>query len=180
MIVKKGNKWLVKDSSGKKILGTHDTKEKAIKQLAAVEISKKERAKESTMENTEHYYKLKCAELSEIKKNLEYKLKALNETLASGAVAAPPQAQQGMQVPAKKPISPKQAIEAPVKTHFGVAHAGYAAEAQEDVLKTYSDNPETEETESAKDASWQSVNSAISNYMKSQVEKLKQAQRANG
>lgn len=43
MIVKKGNKWEVRDSSGKQLLGTHSTKNDAIKQLAAVEISKKER-----------------------------------------------------------------------------------------------------------------------------------------
>jgi predicted nucleotidyltransferase len=43
MIVKRGDKWEVRDSSGKKILGTHETKQDAVKQLAAVEISKKER-----------------------------------------------------------------------------------------------------------------------------------------
>lgn len=43
MIVKHGNKWQVKDSSGKKILGTHETKQEAIDQLAAIEISKKKR-----------------------------------------------------------------------------------------------------------------------------------------
>lgn len=39
-IVKSGNKWLVKDSKGKKTLGTHPTREKAIAQLRAIEISK--------------------------------------------------------------------------------------------------------------------------------------------
>jgi predicted nucleotidyltransferase len=43
MIVKQGNKWQVKDSSGKKVLGTHTTKQEAIDQLAAIEISKKKR-----------------------------------------------------------------------------------------------------------------------------------------
>lgn len=42
MIVHKGNKWVVMDSSGKKVLGTHPSKEKAAKQLSAIEISKKE------------------------------------------------------------------------------------------------------------------------------------------
>lgn len=46
MIIKKNNKWVVTDSSGKKVLGTHSSKEKATKQLAAIEISKKEREKE--------------------------------------------------------------------------------------------------------------------------------------
>lgn len=43
MIVKHGNKWEVRDSSGKELLGTHTTKEQATKQLAAIEISKKKR-----------------------------------------------------------------------------------------------------------------------------------------
>jgi hypothetical protein len=43
MIVKRGNKWEVRDSSGEKLLGTHSTKEEATDQLAAIEISKKER-----------------------------------------------------------------------------------------------------------------------------------------
>jgi hypothetical protein len=38
-----GDKWQVLDSTGKKVLGTHDTKSDAIKQLSAIEISKKER-----------------------------------------------------------------------------------------------------------------------------------------
>jgi hypothetical protein len=190
MIVKKGNKWLVKDSSGKKILGTHDTKEKAIKQLAAVEISKKERSKEETMENTEHYYKLKCAELNEMKKKLQAQLDALNEQLTAAGVpgqgqgqgqqTVPQQSAQGQQAKQKKPMSPKKAIESPIKTHHGISQVGFGAEAQEDVLKSYSDNPSTEEKEEAKDASWQSVNTAISNYMQSQLEKLKQSQRMNG
>ncbi len=37
-----GSKWYVLDSSGKKVLGKHSTKEKAVKQLSAIEISKKE------------------------------------------------------------------------------------------------------------------------------------------
>lgn len=44
-IEKHGSKWLVKDSKGKKTLGTHPTKEKAIKQLQAIEISKKKAGK---------------------------------------------------------------------------------------------------------------------------------------
>ena len=39
-IEKRGNKWVVLDSSGEKVLGTHETEEKAKKQLAAIEISK--------------------------------------------------------------------------------------------------------------------------------------------
>ena len=45
MIVKQGNSYVVKDSSGKKTLGTHPTKEKAVQQLRAIEINKKQRFK---------------------------------------------------------------------------------------------------------------------------------------
>lgn len=45
MIKKKGSKYVVTDSTGKKILGTHPSKEKAQKQLAAIEISKHKRGK---------------------------------------------------------------------------------------------------------------------------------------
>lgn len=43
MIKKSGNKYLVTDSSGEKILGTHESRKSAIKQLQAIEISKEER-----------------------------------------------------------------------------------------------------------------------------------------
>ena len=43
MIKKSGSKYKVMDSSGKKVLGTHETKAKAEKQLAAIEISKKKK-----------------------------------------------------------------------------------------------------------------------------------------
>ena len=39
MIRKKGDKWVVTTKSGR-VLGTHGSKEKALKQLAAVEASK--------------------------------------------------------------------------------------------------------------------------------------------
>lgn len=44
-IKKRGNKWVVTDSSGKKILGTHSSRAKAIDQLQAVEASKTRRKK---------------------------------------------------------------------------------------------------------------------------------------
>jgi hypothetical protein len=37
MIVKKGNKFVVKDSKGEKVLGTHSTKKAALRQLAVTE-----------------------------------------------------------------------------------------------------------------------------------------------
>ena len=40
MIKKVGNKWVVYGKDGGKRLGTHDTKEKALKQLRAIEMSK--------------------------------------------------------------------------------------------------------------------------------------------
>ena len=39
-IVQRDGKWLVKPSEGNKVLGTHPTKKAALKQLAAIEISK--------------------------------------------------------------------------------------------------------------------------------------------
>ena len=44
MILKKGNKFQVRSKSGK-LLGEHDTRKEALAQLAAVEISKKEKSK---------------------------------------------------------------------------------------------------------------------------------------
>jgi hypothetical protein len=40
MVVKNGSKWQVKDKKGKKVLGTHPSKKKAVAQLQAIEISK--------------------------------------------------------------------------------------------------------------------------------------------
>lgn len=176
MIKKQGKNWVVTDSSGKKILGTHPSKEQALKQLAAVEISKKKKEKH-TMQNEEHYYKMRCAELNEIKKKLVAEIKNLNEQLVSQAMSSTqPTQQAGMPTKKNVKLSPKQAIESPLKSQQGFQYTGQAAEAQEDILKSYSDNPETEEKEQAKDASWQSINSAVGNYMTHQVQKLAQAQ----
>lgn len=40
-IKKRGKKFIVTDKSGKKVLGTHPTRAKAVKQLQAIEASKK-------------------------------------------------------------------------------------------------------------------------------------------
>lgn len=130
------------------------------------------------MSNIDNQYKLLCARLNQRKKQLIAEIKALNEQLVSQAAAmgTPPQTnQQTGQKKAKQ--TPKQAIESPVKNLHGLQFTGIGAEAQEDILKNYSDNPNTAEQEEAKDASWQSVNSAVGNYMSQQVQKLAQAQR---
>ncbi len=41
MIKRRGDKWVVTTSDGKKVLGTHDSEESAKKQLIAIEISKR-------------------------------------------------------------------------------------------------------------------------------------------
>jgi len=43
MIKRQGNKWVVKDAEGNKTLGTHSSEEAALRQLAAIEISKKKK-----------------------------------------------------------------------------------------------------------------------------------------
>jgi hypothetical protein len=130
------------------------------------------------MHNQEHQYKILCARLNARKKQLLEELKSLNEQLVSQAAAGstpPTTAPQNGKMKQKQ--DPKKAIESPVKNLHGLQFSGLGAEAQEDILKNYSDNPETQEVEQPKDASWQSVNSAVGNYMSQQVQKLAQSQR---
>ena len=47
MIKQSDGKFIVTDSTGEKILGTHESKEQAIKQLQAIEISKKQREQQN-------------------------------------------------------------------------------------------------------------------------------------
>jgi len=71
-----GNKWYVLDSSGKKVLGKHQSKKKAVAQLSAIEISKKEK-----MEGIFPSFSLFLDE--EIQTTLEYH-KTLNQKLWNG------------------------------------------------------------------------------------------------
>jgi hypothetical protein len=83
MIVHKQNKWLVMDSSGKKILGTHYSKKDAADQLAAIEISKKRKKQieetpnllNNSMNNLTEYYKKLCEDLMGQRMVLEAKIK---------------------------------------------------------------------------------------------------------
>jgi hypothetical protein len=45
MIVNKGNKWVVMDSEGKKVLGTHSSEKEAEQQLTAIHISQQKKKK---------------------------------------------------------------------------------------------------------------------------------------
>jgi hypothetical protein len=45
MIVREGGKYVVKAKDGSRVLGKHHSKRQAIKQLQAIEISKKRRGK---------------------------------------------------------------------------------------------------------------------------------------
>lgn len=47
MIKQSDGKFIVTDSTGEKILGTHESKEQAIRQLQAIEISKKQREQQN-------------------------------------------------------------------------------------------------------------------------------------
>lgn len=80
MIVKQGRKWLVKDSSGKKILGTHSTKQSAIKQLGAIEASKAKTKKEMSSPqkiNVDEFYMIKLCNLIEKKESLKNRLEEM-------------------------------------------------------------------------------------------------------
>jgi len=41
----RGNKWVVLNKKGDKVLGTHSSRQKAVKQLQAIEISKAQHAR---------------------------------------------------------------------------------------------------------------------------------------
>ena len=45
MIIKQGDKWVIKSADGSKVLGTYDTKEEALKRLAQIEWFKKNKPK---------------------------------------------------------------------------------------------------------------------------------------
>ena len=47
-VKKRGKQFVVTDSSGKKVLGTHETRKEAVDQLQAIEASKARRAKGKT------------------------------------------------------------------------------------------------------------------------------------
>ena len=82
------------DSDGERVLGKHPTKEKANKQLAAIEISKKQRLKETTMNSTEKFYAENYLNLLRERDSL---LNQLNEMIAMPSV--PP---VGSQMPQRK------------------------------------------------------------------------------
>ena len=62
MIKKRGNHWVVLNKKGTKVLGTHSSKEKALKQLRAIEISKASHIYENSNREWDKY------ELSSLKK----------------------------------------------------------------------------------------------------------------
>ena len=45
MINRVGDKWVVKDAEGNKTLGTHPNEKAALRQLAAIEMSKQQKGK---------------------------------------------------------------------------------------------------------------------------------------
>lgn len=196
MIIKSGKHWLVKDSSGKKILGRHPSKEKAVKQLAAIEISKKKRGVKEQAESinnfmnpTDNYFKLKCADLYEQKKILLNYLRKLDEDIASVAQQPPQQQNQqqtqqsvkGMGKRGKKMMG-QQGEEQPQDPRIPVQMQGFAGTpqlqaARLDVIQRYSDNPMTQQIEEPGEVSWQNVNASIGNERQEALRKLMIQQR---
>lgn len=194
MIVKKGNKWEVRDSSGKKVLGTHPTKQQAIKQLAAVEISKKERKKKvqennelinNFMNPIENFYMLKCAQLEEERKLLQKQLNAILEDIGTIAQQAPQQQEVSPKISKVKGKKPSDGVEDPeemdleqkvMSPQYGLAPTPQKAAAIADLLKKYSDNPNTPQVEQPRDATWQSVNTSIGRAMDEKLRQLKAQQ----
>ena len=82
MIVKQGNKFVVMDSEGEKVLGTHSTRKQAEKQLTAIHISQKKRKslkeflEESTQLTLQYHEELNkdLWENNKIKKEVRSKL----------------------------------------------------------------------------------------------------------
>ncbi len=56
-VMQRGDKWVVTDSSGKKVLGTHDSKESALKQLRAIEANKSAESTEEDWTTEVDFYK---------------------------------------------------------------------------------------------------------------------------
>jgi hypothetical protein len=79
---------------------------------------KRERTEKTDMQNEEHNFKLRCAKLNQIKRELLTQIKNLNEQLASQGMGQGPQtqtptqaqSQQQGQMAKKGRVSPKQAI----------------------------------------------------------------------
>lgn len=67
MLKQVGDKWYVMDSSGKKVLGKHATRKKAVAQLQAIEISKEQRK-----ETNESFKKFGDFILESVKLTLQY------------------------------------------------------------------------------------------------------------
>ena len=82
-IRKRGDKWQVTNKSGDRVLGTHGSKKSALRQLAAVEISKKQRREDRSLDS--EFGKMKsfkefineckcgCSECSGMIEEAEYK-----------------------------------------------------------------------------------------------------------
>lgn len=84
MIIHKGRKWVVTDSTGKKVLGTHSNKQDAVKQLQAIEISKSKRkeVKENKLIPFKEFFK------ESFERTLQYH-KVLNPKLWDGQELKP-------------------------------------------------------------------------------------------
>ena len=159
MIIKQGKEWLVKDSSGKKILGRHSSKEKARKQLAAIEISKQKKLNETNL--------------------LNLFLKILQENLTASIPQQAAINSKNRNKNMEEEIPPQEKYYEAEPFH-GMASHGLGALAQRDIVQKHYDNPETEEVEQADEVNWQTTNAAVSNYVGDQVNQLMRQQRMMG
>jgi hypothetical protein len=148
------------------------------------------------MHPLDNFYKLRCATLEEQRLKLIQQLKLLDEqiSISPGMSAQDPAYQVGEEpvVRTKKKLPRRRKSETEVtaeeeqgmrppmeqdpldpRAQHGLEPYGLGEYGLRDILQRYSDNPETAEVEVPQQATWQATNTAIGNYMRGEVDRLK-------